>query len=640
MDITSIVSSVSNGFIKDEFVKKGTFIKRRKNGREQLERYVGGFSVVFPFAVNNKKWAFRCWHVNVGNMQKHFDILSKELKKINLPYFCEFDYTEEGILVDGFLYPTTKMRWIDGDNLKNYICKNYHNKGKMKTLADSFLSMIKNLHQNNIAHGDLQHGNILIDNHDKIYLIDYDSVYLPALSGQIDSICGLPDYQHPKRCDNKYATEKIDYFSELIIYTSILGIVENPSLVEKYKLADSEFLLFSKEDFKDLRNSEIYKDLYPFGETCQLLLRILTEYLDSNDINNLEPFDKLLEKYSLPVSITEFKCNNGNVLLKGEKASFCWNIENASSIYFNGEKLPQGTQLKNIRVNRVGKEHFYLEATNGINKTKSAIELNIVNVPIIELTSNKFKLKKGKENKVKINWKIANAKSATLQFSNKEETIQLKDSLILHLEETSDITINVLALDNKTTISKNILIEILNESEIEFTSDKQYSYHKVPITLSWNIKHAKKAELNGKEVDFESSKIVTIDKDTTYTLKVQDEFGVKEKSITVRMLPLPVIKSILIPTPKIENTINIHQYIPRQNVDVRIEIPHIEIPEYEPLHVEFNKEDVELRNNTIEWNELMEMEKLNTKLHDSSFSHIFGNVYNKLNSKIKQLWKK
>ena len=212
--------------------------------------------------------------------------------------------------------------------------------------------------------------------------------------------------------------------------------------------------------------------------------------------------------------------------------------------------------------------------------------------------------------------------------------------MILHLEETSDITINVLALDNKTIISKNILIEILNESEIEFTSDKQYSYHKVPITLSWNIKHAKKAELNGKEVDFESSKIVTIDKDTTYTLKVQDEFGVKEKSITVRMLPLPVIKSILIPTPKIENTINIHQYIPRQNVDVRIEIPHIEIPEYEPLHVEFNKEDVELRNNTIEWNELMEMEKLNTKLHDSSFSHIFGNVYNKLNSKIKQLWKK
>ena len=81
MNITSIVSSVSNGFIKDEFVKKGTFIKRRKNGREQLERYVGGFSVVFPFAVNNKKWAFRCWHVNVGNMQKHFDILSKELKK-------------------------------------------------------------------------------------------------------------------------------------------------------------------------------------------------------------------------------------------------------------------------------------------------------------------------------------------------------------------------------------------------------------------------------------------------------------------------------------------------------------------------------------------------------------------------------
>lgn len=640
MDITSIVSSVNNGFIKDEFVKKGTFVKRKKNGHEQLERYVGGFSVVFPFSVNNKKWAFRCWHVNVGNMQKHFDILSKELKKINLPYFCEFDYTEEGVIIEGFLYPTTKMRWIDGDNLKSYICKNYQNKEKMRKLADSFLTMIKKLHQNNIAHGDLQHGNILVDNHDKIYLIDYDSVYLPALSGQIDSICGLPDYQHPKRSDNKYATEKIDYFSELIIYTSILAIAENPSLVSKYKLPDTEFLLFSKEDFRNLENSEIYKDLYSLGETFQLLLRILSEYLVFNDINDLESFDQLLERYSLPVSIKEFKCNNGKVLLKGEKASFYWNVENASSIYLNGERLTQGIQSKDIRINRIGKEYFCLEATNGINKAKSTVELNIVDVPKIELASNKLKLKKCKENRAKINWKITDAKSVKLVFQGKERVVRLKDFLILNIEETSDITINVLALDDKTTISKSISVEVLDESEIEFVSDKEYSFHKVPIKLSWNIKHAKKAELNGKSVGMCDNKIVTINKDTTYTLKVEDEFGVKEKTIKIRMLPLPVIKSILVPTPKIENTVNVHQYVPKLGVDVRIEVPHIEIPEYTPLAVEFNKEDVELRNTAIEWNELVEMEKLNIKLHESSLKHVFGNVYNKLNSKIKQLWKK
>lgn len=136
------------------------------------------------------------------------------------------------------------------------------------------------------------------------------------------------------------------------------------------------------------------------------------------------------------------------------------------------------------------------------------------------------------------------------------------------------------------------------------------------------------------------SKVVTIDEDTTYTLKVEDEFGVKEKTIKVKILPLPVIKSILVPTPKIENTVNVHQYVPKLGVDVRIEVPHIEIPEYNPLSVELNKEDIELRNNSIECNELIEMEKLNISLHESSLKHVFGNMYHKLDSQIKKLWKK
>ena len=81
MDITSIISSVSNGFIKDEFVKKGTFIKRRKNGREQLERYVGGFSVVFPFTVNNKKIRF-----GLGTI-KNVGIININPPIVGVPFF-------------------------------------------------------------------------------------------------------------------------------------------------------------------------------------------------------------------------------------------------------------------------------------------------------------------------------------------------------------------------------------------------------------------------------------------------------------------------------------------------------------------------------------------------------------------------
>ena len=69
-----------------------------------------------------------------------------------------------------------------------------------------------------------------------IFLIDYDSFYCVELQGEKDIITGLVDYQHPLRKTNNIIHEKIDYFSELIIYLSILAIAENPTLVDKYKV--------------------------------------------------------------------------------------------------------------------------------------------------------------------------------------------------------------------------------------------------------------------------------------------------------------------------------------------------------------------------------------------------------------------
>lgn len=77
--------------------------------------------------------------------------------------------------------------------------------------------MITKLHEHHISHGDLQHGNILIDSNDELFLIDYDSVYVPELDGECDIIKGLKGYQHPKRGENKKANEKVDYFSNTLL---------------------------------------------------------------------------------------------------------------------------------------------------------------------------------------------------------------------------------------------------------------------------------------------------------------------------------------------------------------------------------------------------------------------------------------
>lgn len=291
-DIVDII--LTPALIKDDFIKAGTVIVDDKGNPIH---YVGGFAVVFPFYVKNEKWAFRCWYNKVGNIGKRLKLLSEELSKVNLPYFCHFQYVDKGVVLDGAIKPTTRMLWIDGLNIKEYICKNANDSIKLKTLASDFKQMCSNLHHARIAHGDLQHGNIIVNEEGKIFLIDYDSLYFPTLNGEKDIISGLAAYQHPSRIHggNVYAHEKLDYFSELIIYLSILAIAEYPSFVNELNIQNSDNLLFKKDDYNNIRSSFTYKKLNNSSNEIQLLLNVLEEYLSHDAIIDLKPFESYLK---------------------------------------------------------------------------------------------------------------------------------------------------------------------------------------------------------------------------------------------------------------------------------------------------------------------------------------------------------
>ncbi|QLQ08322.1 MAG: hypothetical protein HZY76_21580 [Anaerolineae bacterium] len=55
---------------------------------------------------------------------------------------------------------------------------------------------MRNLQTHGIAHGDLQHGNVLVAA-DELRLIDYDGMYVPPLSGRESHEIGHRNYQHP-----------------------------------------------------------------------------------------------------------------------------------------------------------------------------------------------------------------------------------------------------------------------------------------------------------------------------------------------------------------------------------------------------------------------------------------------------------
>lgn len=371
-----IITAIKN---LDLFLKipelKGAKPKLNPNGSPFV--FAGGFNLVFQLLHNSKKWAFRIWHVPMGENKERYQAISQYLGSKNLTYFADFIYDEKGILINGELLDTIRMEWLEGDLMKDYVEKNLNNKPILENLANEFLEMTKVLRLNQISHGDLQEGNILIDTSGKIKLVDYDSVCIPEIEGQLDLVTGLKGYQHPSRFKGGKASLKADFFSELVIYLSILAIAENPDLWNKYQVKDTQYLLFSENDFDDFHNSKIYNDLKGSSLLINSLLDILTIYLKESNYLNLNPF----QGYLKAPDIILFKPNK-NICLEGGELTLSWEIENAIKVEIQPE-----IGIVKPKDSITFKPHYQkykIVATGYLEENEAELEIRLFPTPIIE----------------------------------------------------------------------------------------------------------------------------------------------------------------------------------------------------------------------------------------------------------------
>ncbi len=285
-DIYIAVTNPINSF-KELSLKQGNPIKK---GIKVIQ-YTGGFSTVFPFKVNNEKKALRIWTSKMEESKARTDVINAYLEKLSSEYFVKFKYYQEAILIKGDYYPIIIMDWVNGCNLRQYIEDNLNNNAALIKLADNFVELVSFLHSKGISHGDLQHGNIMITKDDKLVLVDYDSLFVPGMEKFKDNIKGLPGYQHPKRNELKILSPKSDYFSELVIYLSLLSYADDKSLWRE----GTEHLLFSEEDLYKPKDSLVIKKLLKSkNEKIRELSNQLIIFLEVDNINKLRPIDDLL----------------------------------------------------------------------------------------------------------------------------------------------------------------------------------------------------------------------------------------------------------------------------------------------------------------------------------------------------------
>src|SRR5712692_1498856 len=219
--------------------------------------YSGGFTATFHLRNQSRDWAVRCFTRAISDLQQRYAAIDRFLTRTREGFLVETFYLSQGIRIAGQWYPIIKMQWVKGDTLNGFIGKNIGNGRRIKQLGPEFVALVRRLQHLKIAHGDLQHGNILVrDEH--LSLIDYDGMFLPKLARLKTNEIGHPNYQHPGRNASHYGPA-IDRFASIAIYVGLRAISESRGLWAKHD--DSENILFRAEDFINPAGSALFRDL-------------------------------------------------------------------------------------------------------------------------------------------------------------------------------------------------------------------------------------------------------------------------------------------------------------------------------------------------------------------------------------------
>ncbi len=238
-----------------------------KRGQPALDRsgralgYTGSFARVYQVRSGGRDFAVRCFTSEVRDHQRRYNQLSQYLRSVNPPGFVEFDYQPRGIRSLGEWYPIVKMDWVNGQTLDEFVENNLRDSNTLKRISDKWREIAIELQRRDIAHNDLQHGNVIVQQGGPIWLVDYDGIFLPEFRGSDSPEIGHQNFQHPLRTGKDYA-QHVDNFPALVIYLSLLAVAADPGLWDRNRrFNNGDNLILKKSDFQCPATSECFRAL-------------------------------------------------------------------------------------------------------------------------------------------------------------------------------------------------------------------------------------------------------------------------------------------------------------------------------------------------------------------------------------------
>ena len=224
----------------------------------------GTSAVVFKAVVDGEPQALRFFTREDRWSADRYDALHEHFAARDLAEVVAMPtWVHEGITVNGSTWPVVRMQWVEGHPMNKHVdelVRRGDGRG-LGALAEAWLELVDRLQRAEFAHGDLQHGNVLVDDRGAMRLVDFDCSWIARFSGwPAPSETGHRNYQPETRPWGQW----MDTFSGLVIYTSLLALSKDPN--PWHALYNEENLLFRREDFRPPFDSGAWEHLSGIGD--------------------------------------------------------------------------------------------------------------------------------------------------------------------------------------------------------------------------------------------------------------------------------------------------------------------------------------------------------------------------------------
>jgi hypothetical protein len=254
----------------------------------------GAFAAVFNGFYNGTNYAIRCFLSAEDDTINRYKIICDYLNGLQASWKVECEFIENEIKFKGSFLPILKMEWLNGLLINQFISNHLSNNNVLSDLQKKLVAISTDLENNNIGHGDIQCGNLIVigtASSFQVKLIDYDGMYVPTLFNEKSIEKGRSEFQHPKRSINNFNPE-MDRFSFWVMITALEALKIDKTLWREVMQGGFNTLdnfLFTIHDFLNPNQSELFNKLKAFNSVSLNFYLATLKWLCYSDYSVIPP---------------------------------------------------------------------------------------------------------------------------------------------------------------------------------------------------------------------------------------------------------------------------------------------------------------------------------------------------------------